>query len=199
MIDYLTHFDSTFKAKLQKDPTYRDRYIGFKKIFTYLAAKNKSSYIIVETGGIRQAENWSDGQSSVLFYDFLKRFSGELTTIDVSPSVEVNYRAWLPPLENVKVDVIILDGAVALSRMDKEVDLLYLDSFDIDHEQPKPSMEHHLEEFINSKKIIDKSKDLLVAVDDNFGSYGKGKYIKDWAIRNNKEILHDGYQIVFKI
>ncbi len=197
--NYIEYFDSIFKPKLEKDPTYKDRYIGFRKIFSYLVAKKKPSYAIIETGGIRQKDNWSDGQSSVLFYDFLKKFSGELTTIDVNPSVEVNYKAWLPSIGNVKVNTVILDGAVALSRIDKEVDLLYLDSFDIEHANPEPSMLHHLKEFNNSKNIISKSKDLLVAVDDNFGKYGKGRYVLDWAIKNNKEILHDGYQIIFRM
>lgn len=198
MIDYLTHFDSIFKAKLQRDPTYRDRYIGFRKIFECLIAKSKSDYTIIETGGIRQKDNWSDGQSSVLFYDFLKWFSGKLITIDVSPSVEVNYRSWLPSLANVEVDTITGDGAVTLGKINEAADLLYLDSFDIDHEHPKSSMEHHLREFTNAKKIISQSKKLIVAVDDNFGVYGKGKYVLDWATRNNKEILHNGYQIIFR-
>lgn len=199
MSDYLTYFDNTFKAKLQKDPTYKDRYIGFRKIFAYLIAKNKSSYTIIETGGIRQKDNWSDGQSSVLFYDFLKRFSGKLTTIDTNPGVEVNYRLWLPPFAGVKVNVITGDGAVTLGKISEQVDLLYLDSFDIDHENPKPSMEHHLEEFTKAKDIINKSKGLLVAVDDNFGVYGKGKYVLNWAVRNGKEILHNGYQVIFRV
>ncbi len=197
--NYIDYFDGIFKPLLQKDPTYRDRYFGFRKIFSYLVAKNKSSYTIVETGGIRDKDNWSDGQSSVLFYDFLKKFTGELTTVDVNPSVYANYRTWLPSIGNVKDNVIILDGAVALSRIDKEVDLLYLDSFDIEHDNPEPSMSHHMREFDSSQKIIDKSKDLLVAVDDNFGKYGKGRYVLDWAIKNNKEILHDGYQVIFRV
>ncbi len=197
--NYIDYFDNIFKPLLQRDPTYRDRYFGFRKIFSYLIAKGQSSYTIIETGGIRDKGNWSDGQSSLLFYDFLKKFSGELTTIDVNPSVEVNYRTWLPTIGNVKVNVYILDGAVALSRVDEKVDLLYLDSFDIEHDNPEPSMQHHLKEFTNSKNIIEKSKNLLVAVDDNFGKYGKGRYVLDWAIKNEKEILHDGYQVIFKV
>lgn len=199
MIDYLTHFDTAFKVKLQRDPTYKDRYIGFRKIFEYLVTKNKSNYTIIETGGIRQKDNWSDGQSSVLFYDFLKRFSGKLITIDTNPSVEVNYRSWLPSLFNVKVDVITGDGAVTLSKINEPIDLLYLDSFDINHENPTPSMEHHLEEFTSAKGVIDQSEELIVAVDDNFGTYGKGTYILNWAIKNNKEILYNGYQIIFRV
>ncbi len=197
--NYIDYFDNIFKPLLQKDPNYKDRYVGFRKIFSYLIEKGQPSYTIIETGGIRDKGSWTDGQSSFLFYDFLKKFTGELTTIDVNPSVEVNYRTWLPSNGNVKVNVVILDGAVALSRIDKKVDLLYLDSFDVEHDNPEPSMQHHLKEFTNSKNIIEKSKDLLVAVDDNFGTYGKGRYVLDWAIKNNKEILHDGYQVIFKV
>lgn len=200
--EYLDFFEKKYKSKLQENPLFEDRYNGFRKIFEELLKKKDRNFTIIETGTLRTEDSWTDGQSSLLFFEFLSIFGGKLITIDIDKSSLLKCKEILS--KNVgldKAELVLIHGnsVEELAKIDEEADLLYLDSFDFNHENPMPSMIHHLKEFASAWRIITKSKNILIAADDNFEVFGKGKFLKDWAIETKREILHEGYQLVFKM
>ena len=68
-------------------------------MFDYLLQEKNSDFTIVETGTLRNAGHWPDGQSSYVFRDFIEHFGGKLITIDIS--------AELPQKKNLKADVLL--------------------------------------------------------------------------------------------
>lgn len=206
--EYLSYFDTTYKEKLTAHPVFADRYNGFRKIFETLLNEGrrtslieKRGFTIVETGTLRKKDKWTDGQSSLLFFEFLSFFGGELISIDTD-------RFALETCEKVLRESIGLERALftpicgnsvaELEKMDKKIDLLYLDSYDFEEINPLPSMIHHLKELASAANIRSKSPNLIIAIDDNFKEeVGKGKFIAEWAKETKKEIIHDGLQFVF--
>jgi hypothetical protein len=96
---------------------------------------------------------------------------------------------------------------------------IYLDSFDVDFNDPIPSMEHGLNEFLKIQSHL-KSGDIIL-IDDTPKNYdvllkvqgievaqkfksddkipGKGSLIKDYVIKNNLcEIIDQDYQLLLK-
>lgn len=180
------------------------RYPGFRIVFEQLLKKKQNSFTIIETGTLRQPDNWAgDGQSSFLFYEFVNFFGGKLISIDVEQKnldacrhILLNHR---PQRDQATLDLRCGDSVSVLHDIDEHVDLLYLDSMDFDSRCPEKSMVHHLKELCSARKMIAKSPGLLVAVDDNGRDVGKGKYVLDWAHQTHQEILYHGYQIVMRI
>lgn len=75
----------------------------------------------------------------------------------------------------------------------EEIDLLYLDSFDLEWENPHPSSLHHLKELT---AVYSKLKPgCLIVVDDNQSGLGKGQYIVDFLNNVNDKKYFDDYQI----
>jgi len=179
------------------------RYKGFRKIFEELLNKKSTDFTIIETGCSRKY-GWGDGKSSFLFFEFISIFGGKLISIDID---EKNLRTCsrilrsIPKTGLAKFLPITGNSIDILSGMNEEVDLLYLDSMDLDETDPVPSMRHHLAELKNSHQILKKSNPMLVGIDDNFkeSGIGKGKYILEWARKTDQEILSEDYQLIIRI
>ncbi len=192
---YLRFFHQTYHNTM--------RYAGFKKIFETLLNKKNANFTIVETGCSRKY-GWGDGKSSFLFFEFLNIFGGRLVSIDIDKN---NLRICskvlksIPKTGKAKFLPIAGNSTDILSGIQEDVDLLYLDSVDLDANNPESSMLHHFAELKNARAIIKKSGRLLIAVDDNLkeSNIGKGKYILEWAKKTNQEILAEGYQIIIRI
>jgi hypothetical protein len=173
---------------------------GFRKIFEMLELKNKSSYRIVETGSLRQPGDWRAGQSSILFQEFVKIHGGKVDSVDIDETV---YKTATDFLDSAYSTVTLSDSVAFLENGDwNDVDLFYLDSYDVKWNKPEPSAEHHLKEFIAVEKYL--KSGTIVAIDDNsfFAAdnrrTGKGlmvyNYLKDKGILP----LYDDYQIIYK-
>ena len=204
---YLAYFEKTYKKKLNTNfiihGTQVHRYDGFRKIFETLLNNKNGGFTIVETGALRIKHNWTDGQSSLLFYEFLALFGGKLISIDndkdaIKTCGEI-LSEEVPKTGKAGFTLIKGDSIKELSRLDEHVDLLYLDTYDIDINNPNLSMEHYLKELAATDRIITKSKDLLVATDDNFEKFGKGKFIIAWAKKTNQDILLENFQTLVRV
>jgi hypothetical protein len=204
---FLDYFEKTYKDKIQsQNINFADRYNGFHLMFKELLQKKQGPFTIIETGTLRKKANWMDGQSSLLFYDFLTKFGGKFISLDLNPNALKECESILaetfPNSNNVDLKLLTGDSVEILAKINEPVDLIYLDSYDLDYNNPAPSMFHHLKELINLKKIIQKSQNLIIAVDDNplnNRSIGKGKLVLDCAKETNQKILYDGFQIIFQI
>lgn len=151
-------------------PRLAHREISIRKMFRHLDQFLNRSIVIVETGCVRKADNWAgDGQSTVLFDQYLKSapHGGRLFTVDIDPLATAECRR----LVSNAVEVHTEDSVLFLSKLSSRlratgasIDLLYLDSFDLDWGNPAPSAAHHLKELAAISAAV--RPDTLVVVDD---------------------------------
>lgn len=186
MSDFLDYFDKNYYEKL-------DRRAGtFRALFEFLDKKDKSFYSIIETGCVRGINNYvGDGMSTVLFDKFVNFRGGEVISVDI----DSNSCKLAQSLVSDKTKVVCADSVQFLWKLKPStvVDLLYLDSFDIDFNNPHPSMLHHIKELC---AIIGKlSKGTLIVVDDNIKISGKGRYIEDFMNNLGYNKIIDSYQV----
>jgi hypothetical protein len=82
----------------------------------------------------------------------------------------------------------------------RPANLLYLDSYDLDPQNPMPSAIHHAMELIAAQPLI--GPGTLVCVDDyNVGPQagGKGLLLDRYFSAIRAEVLHSGYQKVWRL
>ena len=145
------------------------REISFRKIFEYLD-NQPTPIIIIETGSLREKGNFlNDGQSTLLF-DKYTQFRGDnskVYTVDINPNVTNICKQTVSD----KVEIITGDSvgylnsfSKSLIKSNKQLSMLYLDSYDVDFRYPFPSAAHHLKELTSSIRMLHKNS--LVVVDD---------------------------------
>jgi len=162
MLEFYKWFESI-------SPKLGHREISFKKIFKYLDAL-PSPIIIVETGCLREKDNFLDGQSTLLFdkYILARGENSKLYTVDINPqSTKI-----CKEVVSKNVEITTEDSVRYLKKLTdnffkkkNKVSMFYLDSFDLDWRYPYPSAAHHLKELTSIIKILD--SDTLLVVDDS--------------------------------
>ena len=145
------------------------REISFRKIFEYLD-KQPTPIIIVETGSLREEENFlGDGQSTLLFdkYTQFRGHNSKVYTVDIDP----NATNFCKQRVSDKVEIITGDSIEYLNtfsknfiKSNKQLSMLYLDSYDVDFRYPFPSAAHHLKELTSAIRMLQKNS--LVVIDD---------------------------------
>ena len=101
-----------------------------------------------------------------------------------------------------KTEVICSDSVKYLWSLpkDEKIDFLYLDSYDINKNNPHPSQLHHVKEMCAP---IDKLREgSLVCIDDHDGTggkIGKGNYVKEFMDAIGAECIHENYQIIWRM
>jgi len=178
----------------------RNRADSFLKIFELLESKNKNYYTIIETGCMRSDFGklcfGDDGCSTFLFDKFVNFYDGKVISVDIS---EKNCN-FARKLVSPKTEIFNSDSVNFLWNLDisQDIDFVYLDSFDIEINNPIPSQLHHLKELC---ALINKlKKGCILVVDDNDpfftnGSIGKSNYIKDFMENISSKKIFDNYQI----
>lgn len=178
------------------------RYPGMRLAFELLLKKSKPWYNIVETGTLRNPGNWKDGQSSIIFMDFVTAHGGTVRSVDISSKACQHAQQ---AIDNSKFKVTVGDSVKYLSELPNkdQVDLFYLDSYDVDWQNDTPSAQHHLREWHAIAYHL--SPGTVVVIDDNARFLhnnqrtGKGRLIIEELQRHQRPILYDQYQIVFQI
>lgn len=163
---------------------------AFDKITAHLESLNRD-VVIIETGCVRQEGNWAgDGQSTLVWDAFVNYRGGKVYSVDL----DVRAAALANSLTSDRTVVEACDSVAYLLRMatyDLAVDLLYLDSYDIDWANPHPSMQHHERELDAAWRMLRPGS--IVAVDDNRPDVGKGYLVGLTAQRKNWTVLVDEY------
>ena len=184
-------FNKSYYFKLGK------RRDTFQKIFEYLESLDKKNPTILETGIARTNENWGgDGMSTLIFDDYINLVGGNFTSIDIEPS-NINFAK---SKVSSKSNLICSDSVIALHKISRDkaypmIDVLYLDSFDLDWNNPIPSSFHHMKELLAIYPKIQKGT--LIVVDDNANDKGKGQMVKDFMKNIGINPYFDEYQIGF--
>lgn len=140
-----------------------------RKVFEHLDRVDHS-ITIVETGCARIEDNWKgDGQSTILFDRYVKARDQEsvVYSVDINPIAiaqarrSVSDRVKLTESDSVK----FLNGLLTeFAPKGKTIDLLYLDSFDLDWDYWYPSAAHHLKELCAAIRML--TGETLVVIDD---------------------------------
>ena len=161
-LDFYKWFDAVTKKLGHRE-------ISFRKIFKYLDSL-PTPIIIVETGCLREIDNFLDGQSTLLFdkYTLLRGNNSKVYTVDINPkSTKICKEAVSENVEITTGDSVgYLNNLSSIFLKNKtKVSMFYLDSFDIDWRYPYPSATHHLKELASINRIL--HKDTLVVVDDS--------------------------------
>lgn len=189
----------------------RDRASSLQIVFELLEKKKDKNFLVVETGCMRadhgQLALGDDGASTFIFDDFINHYDGEVLSVDIN---EDNVK-HAQNMVSDKTKVVCMDSVQFLWNLPstKKIDFLYLDSYDFEPENPIPSQLHHVKELCAVMKNI--KKGTIIAVDDHantpeFASYrstlakgGKAGFIENFMTNIGAEVLHDGYQIVWRL
>jgi len=170
---------------------------GFEKLFVLLRkrASFRAPLVLVETGCVRYEDlNWiGDGCSSILFHAFASETKSRFVTIDIEKQHCAIARKHCPG-----ATVICGDSVCELHKLRATVpriDLLYLDSYDIDWNNPHPSALHHLNELCAASPMLVEGS--LIFVDDNRGDVGKGMYVRQYLEQIGAKQILDDYMIGF--
>ena len=196
-------------------PQLSARSASFELAFAYLDRMERP-VTIVETGCVRQEGNWAGDCGSTILIDRYaqNRPGSQVYSVDLSPDATRVCRSLVS--ETVKVhtgdSVAFLHG---LADDPPEgfgtVDLLYLDSYDVNFSDPFPSALHHMKELVAAAPMI--RPDTLVLLDDSPTTYtgfvatagqlnligqttigGKGKFVAQYAADVGATLLFQGYQ-----
>ena len=177
------------------------RAAGFNLVFAHLENLNQDQYHIIETGTLRNPGNWKDGQSARLFTEFVEHHGGSVRSVDIDPAAVASARG---AITSDRFESTCMDSVLYLAtQLDlDQVDLFYLDSYDVKWNDDHPSAEHHLREF----QIIESNlkPGALVVIDDNSRfkdsgtRTGKGHYIADYLHAKGIDPVYDAYQIIYK-
>jgi predicted O-methyltransferase YrrM len=190
-MSFLVEFDRKYANKLGK------RAHTFRKTFELLEMNahkySKKFYHILETGCVRSKNSFDgDGMSTVLFDAFVNYYDGMVMSIDINEE----HCKLARSLVSKKTQVICADSVKYLWRVVEGnfIDLVYLDSYDIDFNNPHPSALHHMKEFCAISGQL--SDGTLVAVDDQKNeNSGKGMYIARFMEDVGYKRFIDDYQI----
>ena len=68
------------------------------------------------------------------------------------------------------------DLVMVLDEVVRSADLLYLDCYDIDVNNPESSVDGHIKELLGAQKMVSMRDDLLVGIGGDTAHMGRGKY-----------------------
>lgn len=198
-------------------PQLQHRSRSFRMAFEYLENLNRP-VCIVETGCVRDTRIdafTTEGQSTVLFDKF-----GESVVGTSIHSVDINAAnvATCKSLVSDKVQVHTSDSVhflrnkcANLIHPFTSIDLLYLDSYDVDMENPHNAALHCMNELFAASHLI--TDNTLILIDDSpatasiiegslkrispFATNGKGKYVASYMQSIGRTPFIKGFQIAW--
>ena len=210
MPTWLDHYRRTYYPLLNIQFTANDhvlapgmynRAVGFDIIFRLLLNQKHSNFGIIETGTLRTPDNWVDGQSARLFTEFVDLHGGRVRSVDIDADACDAARGHI---SSPNFSVTQSDSVTWLTQQTDldQVDLFYLDSWDVDWGNDTDSAEHHLKEFQAIESHI--KPGCVVALDDNsrwinnYQRTGKGRRVVEYLQDQGHLPILDEYQIIFQ-
>lgn len=174
---------------------------GFELMFKLLLQQKTQDFKIIETGTLRNPGNWKDGQSARLFAEFVDCHGGWVRSVDIDPTAVHNANSFI---DSERFESVCSDSVEWLDQQPDldQVDLFYLDSWDVKWSDDTASAQHHLKEFLAIEPCL--KPGALVAIDDNSRLLvnnqrtGKGRCIVEYLESKNIQPIYDAYQIIYK-
>jgi hypothetical protein len=169
---------------------------GFRRLFERLNKQRSDHPLILETGCLRLPGNWQgDGQSTFMFDAFARSTDGMCVSVDINFQSASSARRACSSYTSVVVnDSVSFINSLAHLSFAKQIDLLYLDSFDVDPVAPLPAAIHHIKELLAAWPMV--GPGTIVCVDDFLVGEdgGKAGIIDDFFGNIAAEVLYSGYQ-----
>ncbi len=190
-------------------------YPTFKRLFEEIEAKGCPPLTILETGTA-----YAGTKSTYLFDAYVKKYGGHFWSVDISENTCAEARKHVSSSSEIVCD----DSVHFLETWVKEhpgqkADIVYLDSFDLDWNDPFPSGDHGLKEYFAILPALKEGS--LLLIDDtpntceeflemdhhmflqakkaeqkfNLSLVGKGMYIPEHC---KAECLSHLYQLLYK-
>lgn len=177
-------------------PRLNKRADTFQQIFDYLETIGETrDPVIVETGTYREENNYEgDGCSTLLFDQYVAAHGGILWSVDNDPKA-----CDLAITETDHAIVVCQDSVEFLASLEGEVDLLYLDSYNItDWNHDCEPAAHHLKELFAARHCL--KPGTLIVIDDNIVTpqgkrLGKGRLVYELFEALGGEPYFDAYQV----
>ena len=145
---------------------------------------------IVETGCIRGVDDFPAGYSTMVWELLAREMDIRAVSIDNNAESVQLARRLCP-----RVAFRCYESVGALAQMHERVDLLYLDSYDLDRTNPHPSALHHLMELAAATDLLEIGA--YVSVDDNYLDVGKGMYVDRFMEATGRQRIFDGVQKIW--
>ena len=180
------------------------RYETFERAFELLLARTGRNRTIVETGCVREKNDYSAGYSTMLFGELLSRSGGELFTVDLSERNMALCKSVTKRFASL-VEYNVGDSATYLTAWSarsapRTIDLLYLDSWDYPIEAregpPEPSQLHCLHELEAALPALS-SQGIVLIDDGDLPGGGKPKLAKVRLAELGWTCVIDGYQTLW--
>lgn len=154
--------------------------------------------IMVETGTIRQYDDWGAGMSSLVYGDFAKEHGFHFFTVDImSGNIEL-CKEITKDYSDV-ITYVINDSIAFLQTFNQTIDFLYLDSMDCPEYDAEDSpvlmrsQNHQLEEFKAAENKL--SQNAVVLLDDcRFTNGGKCGLTKPYLKSQGWTCVLEEYQ-----
>ncbi|PRY98649.1 hypothetical protein BCM14_1482 [Jezberella montanilacus] len=145
-------------------------------LFMALDALNNKSAVIVETGSSAWGTN-----STILFDAYCNSFGGHCYSVDIRPDPMLQLRRLVSNRTSLYCD----DSVSFLSTLtvpENKIDLLYLDSWDVDWNDPIPSAIHGLNEYLTATRNLQSGS--LVLIDDTPVDLDSIRFVQPHAIES---------------
>ncbi|HUV42305.1 MAG TPA: class I SAM-dependent methyltransferase [Patescibacteria group bacterium] len=167
---------------------------AIKRYWTWKAALNlflqRGGKNIVETGTIRQKNDWGGGMSTLILGDFCKKYNKHLWTVDIEPEA-IEVAKQVTKRFAGDINYFVSDSIEFLTKFNFPIDLLYLDSFDCPLEldkDPLPAQSHQLKELKAAWPKL--SKKAVVLLDDSgHPNGGKTRFSKEFLRKKGLEMV----------
>jgi hypothetical protein len=199
---FLPAFDHVYAPLLER------RAKGFRAIFERVEARavigGAGGPLVVETGSVRNRDDWAgDGQSTRLFDAYVNHHGGRCLTVDIDPAAVALVRELCSArTKAVKGDSVRFLAQLSKGLGHRRIDLLYLDSLDLDPADAHPSAFHHMKELTAVWRSV--GPGTVIAVDDNpelpdGHRIGKAMYVAQFLDNLGIAPFHTGYQIAWEL
>jgi Glycosyltransferase family 9 (heptosyltransferase) len=187
----LQNFVDRLARKNVINDTFHDRNISFDKVLTRLSKIPLPT--IVETGCIRQEEDWSGaGFASYFLTHFAHYTYGKVHSVDISEENCNFARKWTEYFGNTAT-IYKKYSSEFLKSYDGKIDFLYTDSADVGTDK---FQEICLEEVQLAQKNMEKES--MILIDDTWEEAGalkgKGALAVPWLKDHGWERIYNGYQ-----
>jgi predicted O-methyltransferase YrrM len=187
-IEYNGWFDDSYKEFLRgRFPTMR---IALNLLFQI------DTHRILETGSTCRFNDSGSGYSTHIFGDFVSRYDGHLTTIDIDPNVIDACKVITKRFEKA-IDYICEDSLSALAKIKEPIDLLYLDSMDAPETGDASDCQlHALKEFQMAEHLLH-GKSIILLDDNDMENGGKTRIVKQYIREKGWREIFDSCQSVW--
>lgn len=204
-MDFVQIFERKILARLSTPAHSQNPIRNRAKTLHFIVRKlaSKQNLLLLETGCMRADHgelSWGDdGCSTLLFGLLAQSTNGRCISVDISPKAVKHARKY-----SGKFNELVNEDSISfLSRFEHMhlVDLLYLDSFDFEAENPLPSQEHHLREI---QVCFDRLKSgALVLVDDadtkfDGSLFGKATLVQEFFQQKGILPVIEDYQVLYQ-